>query len=162
MITLNEVRKLNKKGNVVPLFDRIPSDLDTPVSAFMKLAAKKENSFLLESIEGGEKLARYSFIGFDPFLVIEGDSQSVLLRKEKSTKELKVPAAEFIAELFKVYRPVKVENLPRFTGGAVGYFAYDTIRWYEDIPDNNSDIIKLPELLFGLYSRIVVFVFHDC
>ena len=68
MISLAEAGRLNRQGNVIPLFERIPSDLETPVSAFIKLAEKRRTSFLLESIEGGEKLARYSFLGFDPFL----------------------------------------------------------------------------------------------
>jgi len=70
MISFKIARKLSSQGNVVPVFEKIPADLDTPVSAFMKLAADKKESFLLESIEGGEKLARYSFLGFDPYLLI--------------------------------------------------------------------------------------------
>jgi len=157
MISYQEVRKLNSQGNVIPVFTRIPSDLETPVSAFMKLASSSKYSFLLESIEGGEKLARYSFIGFDPFLVVEGSKNEITLRKGRATKRVECQPHQFLNDLFKVYDPVRVENLPRFTGGGVGYFAYDTIRWVERLPDQNPEEIGMPEMLFGLYESIVAF-----
>lgn len=157
MISFEQLKKLNSKGNVIPVYRKIPADLDTPVGAFIKLAKNKKNSFLLESIEGGEKLARYSFVGFDPFLVIEGNGASVVVKKDKVKKEFEAPPQDFIKELFSVYKPIRIEELPRFTGGAVGYFAYDTIRWFEDIPDDNEADLDLPEMLFGLYRNIVAF-----
>lgn len=157
MISYNDLKKLNAKGNVIPVYTKIPADLDTPVTAFIKLAQNKKNSFLLESIEGGEKLARYSFVGFDPFLVIEGYANQVFVKKDKVKKEFEVPPHEFIKELFSVYQPIRIEELPRFTGGAVGYFAYDTIRWFEDIPDQCESDLDLPEVLFGLYRNIIAF-----
>ncbi len=157
MISLAEVQRLNKQGNVIPVFDRIPADLDTPVSAYMKLATGKGESFLLESIEGGEKVARYSFLGFDPFLVVEGEANRVSLRQGRQMREIETNPLEFIREMFGFYRPVKVEGLPRFTGGAVGYFGYDTVRWVEQIPDNNQDPIGLPTVHLGLYRNLVVF-----
>ncbi len=157
MLSYNNLKKLNLKGNVLPLFKKIPADLDTPVSAYIKLTRGKKDSFLLESIEGGEKLARYSFLGFDPFLIIEGNQNAVTLKKGKQFSKLDVRPDQFIKELFRFYKPVKVESLPRFTGGGVGFFAYDTIRWMEKIPDNNPDYIQLPEMRFGLFKNIVVF-----
>ncbi len=155
MISYREVAQLNQRGNVIPLCARIPSDLETPVSAFIKLAARKKYSFLLESIEGGEKLARYSFIGFDPFLVVEGGAERVTLRKGKTTREIEVSPREFLDSLLEVYKPIRIDGLPRFTGGGVGYFAYDTMRWVERIPDDNPETIGLPEMMFGLYSTIL-------
>ncbi|UCC45556.1 MAG: anthranilate synthase component I [Candidatus Zixiibacteriota bacterium] len=157
MISFSQARELNKKGNVIPLSERIPSDLETPVSAFIKLTTGKQTRFLLESVEGGEKLARYSFVGFDPFLVVEGSTDEVRIRKGRRVQNIKADPRDFIRELFRVYRPVHVEDLPRFTGGAVGYFSYDSARWVERIPDNNPDEINMPDMLFGLYSHIVVF-----
>ncbi len=157
MITLAEVRALGRKGNVIPVFDRIPADIDTPVLAYIKLASTKRDSFLLESIEGAEKLARYSFVGFDPFLVVEGAKNSVTVRKGQKSQCIQTEPLEFIKELFSVYKPVKVEELPRFTGGAVGYFSYDTVRWLEDIPDNNKSDIDLPMMRFALYDKIIAF-----
>ncbi|MFH2048731.1 MAG: anthranilate synthase component I [bacterium] len=157
MFTYKEVQKLNKKGNVIPLFEKIPADLDTPVGAYIKLASHHKNSFLLESIEGGEKLARYSFIGFDPFLNIQGESDHVVLSKGKIKKRIDTNPVEFVQQLFDFYKPVRVEGLPRFTGGGVGYFAYDTIRWIEEIPDGNSDDLNTPSMLISMYRNIIVF-----
>ena len=157
MFTYNEVRKLNKKGNVIPLFERIPADLDTPVGAYIKLKSRHKNSFLLESIEGGEKLGRYSFLGFDPFLNIQGENDQVTLSKGNVKKVIDSNPIDFIQQLFEFYKPVKVEGLPRFTGGGVGYFSYDTIRWIEDIPDNNPDDLKIPSMYISMYRNIIVF-----
>lgn len=157
MLSFSDIKKLNTKGNVIPLYKKIPADLDTPVAAFMKLAKKKQDSFLLESIEGGEKLARYSFIGFDPFLIVEGYKNKVILKQGKHVKELEAEPHEFIKELFSFYKPIHFPDLPRFTGGGVGYFSYDSIRWIEDIPDENPDALKLPEMRFGLFQNIIAF-----
>ena len=157
MISFKKARELSSQGNVVPVFEKIPADLDTPVSAFMKLAADKKESFLLESIEGGEKLARYSFLGFDPYLVVESSGDNLTVRSGRKSRNVTEKPISFIRNLFKKYRPVKVQGLPRFTGGGVGYFAYDTIRWVEKIPDNNQDTIGLPDMRLSLYSRIIAF-----
>ena len=155
--SLAEVRRLNKKGNVIPIFVKLPADLDTPVGAYLKLTRKKKESFLLESIEGGEKLARYSFIGTDPFLTVSGSKKQVVLTKGNKQRTIQVGPDDFMRELFSIYKPVAVADLPRFTGGAVGYFAYDTIRWVERIPDTNPDDMGLPESRFSLFKTIVVF-----
>ena len=157
MITLAQVKKLNKKSNVIPVFRRISADLDTPVSAFIKLAAAKKDSFLLESVDGGEKLARYSFLGLEPFLIIESNGHNVTLQQGTTRKKTLASPIEFLKGLFEIYEPAPVAGLPRFTGGAVGYFSYDTIRLMERIPDVNPDEIGLPDMRFGLFSRIVVF-----
>ncbi|MDH3891564.1 MAG: anthranilate synthase component I [candidate division Zixibacteria bacterium] len=157
MITLAEVRKFGKKGNVIPVYSRIPADMDTPVSAFIKLAGGKKDSFLLESIEGAEKLARYSFVGFEPFLVVEGDGEKVTLRQGQKVQRVEADPLDFVKQLFSVYKPVKVEELPRFTGGAVGYLSYDTVRWLEKLPDDNPAEIDLPMMRFALYDKIIAF-----
>ncbi len=156
-MTAKAIAALAKQGNVIPVFARIPSDLETPVGAYIKLASGRPYSFLLESVEGGEKLARYSFIGVDPFLVIEGRWKQVIVRQGKKERHIAASPLEFLKELFSVYQPVRIEGLPRFTGGGVGYFSYDAIRWIERVPDTRPDPIGLPECQFGLYSRIVVF-----
>jgi len=142
---------------VIPVFEKIPADLDTPVSAYIKLATGKKESFLLESIEGGEKLARYSFLGFHPFLTIEGDATSLFSKSANKKVRIKEEPISFLRDLFQKYRPVAAKGLPRFTGGAVGYFAYDTVRWVEKIPDKNKDDIALPEIRLSFYSRIIAF-----
>lgn len=157
MLSYNDVRLLSKKGNVIPLHRRFPADLDTPVAAFHRLADKRPHSFLLESIEGGEKLARFSFIGVDPFLVIDGQQAEVTVHNVHGTRQIQAHPPEFLKELFKTYRPVKIPDLPRFTGGAVGFIAYDAVRWLERVPNSNIDTIGLPLMRLALYSQIVAF-----
>ena len=115
MISFREVKELNRKWNVIPVYERIPADLDTPVGAFIKLASKKRESFLLESIEGGEKLARYSFLGFDPFLVVEGTTDSVMVKQGRHHRTFSANPVEFLQEMFSVYKPFHVEELPNAT-----------------------------------------------
>lgn len=157
MISYAEAKRLTSRGNLIPLHKRISADLDTPVSVFLKLAVKRKRSFLLESIEGGEKLARYSFIGFDPFLTIYGDSNRTTVVSGRSKSSFETDPVEFIAQMFKFYKPVSVPNLPRFTGGGVGHFSYDTIRWREKLPDTNPEIIGMPPVSMSVYTKLVAF-----
>ncbi len=157
MISFKEVQALARKGNVIPITARIPSDLETPVSAYLKLARTKKYAFLLESIEGGEKLARYSFVGFDPFLIIEGTGDEITAASSSGKKNFNGNPAEFLEALFAEYHPVHIDGLPRFTGGAVGYFSYDCAGWFEKLPNRHQNEIGLPQLLFGLYKSIVAF-----
>ncbi len=162
-----EARRMARQGNVIPLFTRIPADLDTPVSTFLRLAKSKRNSFLLESIEGGEKLARYSFIGFDPFLrleipipksgIVPGEKTEILITENgKTTRQTDIPV-HAINNILARFKPVHIHGIPRFSGGGVGYFAYDTIRWFERTPDQNRDMVGLPDCLMGFYQSFVVF-----
>ncbi|MCH9031731.1 MAG: chorismate-binding protein, partial [candidate division Zixibacteria bacterium] len=168
--TFAEVSRLAKKGNVVAVSLRLSADLDTPVSTFLKLARGKKYSFLLESIEGGEKLARYSFVGFDPFLVIEINPASasverkhgkgireIYVRNGKKKKVILGQPIEFLEKEFSKYSPAPSLGIPRFSGGAVGYFGYDAIRWIENIPSTTKDNLHIPDCILGFYRSIVVF-----
>ncbi|MFQ5607101.1 MAG: anthranilate synthase component I family protein, partial [Candidatus Zixiibacteriota bacterium] len=165
--SLAETRKLAWKGNVIPLFIRIPADLDTPVSTFMRLANSKRHAFLLESIEGGEKLARYSFIGFDPFMRFEvarpkspmrpGQETAIKITGACGVRRVSANPVRALNELLGAFNPVAIEGIPRFSGGAVGYFGYDTFRWYERAPDANPDTVGMPECWLGFYQSFVVF-----
>ncbi|MBU0580795.1 MAG: chorismate-binding protein, partial [Candidatus Margulisbacteria bacterium] len=131
--------KLAQKGNLIPVYKEIFADLETPVSAFLKI--ESENSFLLESVEQGENIARYSFIGSKPFLKFTA--------KKDPYQELK--------NLLKKYKPVTYPGLPPFHGGAVGYFSYDSVRCLEEVPDNKSDDLNLPLAQFLLTDTILAF-----
>ena len=140
--TLNEVRKLKRHGNLVPICRDIVADLETPVSAYLKIA-RGPYSFLLESVEGGERLARYSFIGSEPYLIVKGEGKGD-------------PLLEVERELGK-YRPVSLPGLPRFHGGAVGYLAYEVVRHFEELPSPDSDPLGLPETIFMFADTVLVF-----
>jgi len=154
---LEAVRELAARGdnNLVPISRDIPADLETPVSAFLKVA-RGEYSFLLESVEGGERLARYSFIGTEPYRVLRSGPYA-------DPSEGEDPLREIEAELsrFKLSHPKDTEArsaLPRFTGGAVGFLAYDVVRHFEPrVKVPAADAQGLPEALFMLVDALLVF-----
>ncbi len=145
--SLDQVKELVKRGNFVPIYRDIPGDLETPVSAYLKVA-QATPSFLLESVEGGERLARYSFIGTEPYKVLRTGPGQV-----GGAVDPLVPIQQ---ELSK-YRPVTVEGLPRFLGGAVGYLAYEVVRYFERLPENEPDPVGLPESVFLFADTLLVF-----
>ncbi|MBI2829817.1 MAG: anthranilate synthase component I [Chloroflexi bacterium] len=142
--TLEEVKKLKGKGNLVPVYREIVADLETPVSAFLKIN-RNGNSFLLESVEGGEQLARYSFIGTEPYKVL------TTLGKDKIDP---LPA---IADELNKYKIVPVSGLPKFCGGAVGYLSYETVTRFEELPSPDHDPLGLPESLFMFVDTLLIF-----
>ena len=144
---LEEVKELSGQGNLVPLYREINGDLETPVSAYLKIA-QPPYSFLLESVEGGERLARYSFIGTEPLHVIKtGPGQP----------DGEVDPLVLIQEMLGKFTHVPVQGLPRFHGGAVGYLAYDAVRYFERVPTPAKDSLGLPEALFLFVDTLLVF-----
>jgi len=142
--TLEEVRKLKKYGNLVPVYREIRADLETPVSAYLKIA-RGDYSFLLESVEGGERLARYSFIGTEPSLILKPGAKNP------------VDPLLLIETEFKRFRPVPVTGLPRFHGGMVGYLSYEVARYFEHLPSPEPDPLGLPESLMMMADTLLVF-----
>jgi len=142
--TLEEVKKHEKDGNLIPIYREIVADLETPVSAFLKVN-RGGYSFLLESVEGGQRMARYSFIGTEPYRVLA-------TRGEDKTDPLPL-----IAEELSKYKIVPVSGLPRFCGGAVGYLAYETVTRFEELPSPDTDPLNLPESLFMFVDTMLVF-----
>jgi anthranilate synthase component 1 len=129
--TYEEFVELARRGTFVPVYKEILADLLTPVSAFLKIAEHSDYAFLLESVEGGERVARYSFLGKDPFLVLRARAGRVVEERGGETRELDEPFVPALRRLMSEYRSPYVPELPRFTGGAVGYFGYDAAPWFE-------------------------------
>jgi anthranilate synthase component 1 len=155
--SLEEFIKLAEKGNLIPVFKEIVADMETPVSAYKKIAGK--HSFLLESVEGGEKIARYSFLGSNPVKVFKFSAKGGSLpagRHGASDGNKKDPFPE-LKKIMSQFKPIKVAGLPRFHGGLVGYMSYDIVRFIEDIPDKNPDDLKLPDMQFMLTDTILAF-----
>jgi anthranilate synthase component 1 len=149
--TLDEIRAIAKegKGNVIPVYREVTADLETPVSAYLKVA-RGDYSFLLESAEGGERFGRYSFIGTEPYRILRtGDNEAA---GEKPGD----PLIEVEAELSR-WKPVHLEGLPRFLGGAVGYMAYEVARYYEKLPMPGADPQGFPESVFLFVDTLLVF-----
>jgi anthranilate synthase component 1 len=154
--TLDEVKDLALKGNVIPVCTRILADTETPVSVWLKLFADEPVSFLLESVTGGDKVGRYSFIGGRPFLTFKSNKQEWEVGGTVNERGNGDPIARLRSLLAK-YKAVHVEGLPRLCGGAVGYFSYDSVRLFEEIPDKNPDSGLLDEIFFGFYKDIIAF-----
>lgn len=146
-----------KQGNVIPIYQEIPADLDTPVSAFLKIRSG-DHDFLLESVEGGDKWGRYSFLGTKPRAIFWSKEGQVHLQmgKKKESFVSKNPL-EHLKKIMSGYHPVSDENLPRFTGGFVGYMAYDMARSFEQIPETGVDDLHIPDCYFVMPSAVLVF-----
>ncbi len=129
--TFEEFVELTRRGTFVPVYKEVMADLFTPVSAFLKIAEHADYAFLLESVEGGEHVARYSFLGKDPFLVLKTENGQAVIEQAGETKPLDEPFVDALRRLASEYRSPFVPDLPRLTGGAVGYFGYDASPWFE-------------------------------
>lgn len=152
-----QFQKSLERGNLVPVWEEILADCDTPVSVFRKMGSA-DYSFLLESVEGGEKWARYSFIGTEPSAVFRSKGEKIeIMRGDATTESFAGDPISALRELLASYRPVSPEDLPRFHGGAVGYFGYDTIRFIEDIPDDSPDDLGLWDSVYMIADTILAF-----
>ena len=146
-------------GTVIPVWEEFHADLETPVSAYLKVAARfPDDHFLLESVEGGEKWARYSFIGFDPDIRFSADEDTVSVRRGDRVEILPSPGdpMELLAGILGERRYLPAEGLPRLSGGAVGFIGYDYVRRLERLPDLHPPG-RAPDAMFLFPSRLVVF-----
>lgn len=153
-----EFSRLAKKGNLIPVYKEIMADFETPLSAFRKIDNGRY-SYLLESVEGGERLARYSFLGSNPSLIFASRGRDITIKesgRSKSFRTDKDPLYE-IKRIMQRYRFVPVPGLPRFSGGLVGYIGYDMVRFFEKLPDETLDDMKMEDSLFMLTDMILIF-----
>ena len=154
---------LTGRGTLIPVYREILADMETPVSAYLKLAKEAAYSFLLESVEGQEKTARYSFLAKDPDLIFQSKDRTMEILQLKDgrqqTNRLRVVDSplSFLREMMSQYRFVNVAGLPRFCGGLVGYIGYDTVRFFENLPSKVKDDLKLPDILLVLVKNLVIF-----
>ncbi len=149
------------QGDHVPVYRTLLADLETPVSVYMKLKQAGQPAFLLESVEGGEQVGRYSFIGVNPKGVLSvKDNIATFARKGEQTK-FAIPEGQdplhVIKRHFQIVNPVALDGLPRLVGGAVGYMSYDIVRYFEDLPATASDDLDVPTVAFMLPDTLVIF-----
>ncbi|MGI9048759.1 MAG: anthranilate synthase component I [Rubrobacteraceae bacterium] len=155
--TLGEARRLAGSFDMVPVYAEFIGDLETPISAVLKVS-DEENVFLLESAEGGEKFGRYSFLGFDPKRTLSYRNGIYTVVDADGVRE--VPAKDpfrGLAEIVGKRSVAPLPNLPAFVGGAVGYFSYDAVRYLERLPDTSPDELGVPEAYFAITDTLVVF-----
>jgi len=148
-------KKLNK-GNLIPIWSEFLADFDTPVSALKKIQ-KGKYSFLFESVEGGEKWGRYSFLGTEPSVIFRSKNSRIELIENGKTKVLQGNPIDHLRDLMSRYKPVPSAELPRFFGGAVGFFAYDIVRFVEDLPVDTTDDLDTWDCLYMVTDSILVF-----
>jgi anthranilate synthase component I len=156
--SLDEFRAIAQPGALVPVCREVLADLETPVSAYMKIARQQAYSFLLESVERAETIGKYSFLGANPSILFRSKGRGVcIVRNGREDRfESDDPLGE-LRTLMAAYTPVKVEGLPAFHGGAVGYMSYDQVRFFERLPDNNPDRLDLPDLYFMITDTMLAF-----
>ncbi|MEW6126766.1 MAG: anthranilate synthase component I [Acidobacteriota bacterium] len=155
--TYEEFLQLAAQGTVIPVSKRVMADLLTPVAAYLKIERYNPFSFLLESVEGGEKVARYSFLGFDPHTIVRARQGRVTIESDNKTQETDQPMLTVLRRLSGQHIPVKLPDMPPFVCGAVGYIGYDAVRWFEKIPDKNPDDLNIDEAVMMFFSRILAF-----
>ncbi|MFZ5996252.1 MAG: anthranilate synthase component I [Nitrospirota bacterium] len=154
----NEFKELSRKGNLIPVYKEILGDSETPVSAFLKL--NKQPSFLLESVSGGEKWARYSFLGIEPALTItcHGRKAEIAYSSEARTENIESEdPLVIIKNTLSRFKPVEIRDLPRFSGGLVGYIGYDVVKFFERVPDLQKPALDMPDIFLMLTDTLLIF-----
>jgi len=152
-----EAAALASDAGIIPISREVPADLLTPVSAFLAAASRERNAFLLESVEGGESLARYSFLGWNPRLVVRARGHAITETEGGIKRKLEGNVFEVLRRRLGEARPAKIQGLPRLASGAVGFIGYDAVRLLESIPDGGDDDLGLDDVVFGFYDRLAAF-----
>jgi anthranilate synthase component 1 len=160
--TLDEFRSLTTgPANLIPVYREFAADLETPVSVYLKLMSEMGPSFLLESVEGGEQVGRYSFVGVNPrgMIALNGRSVSHITTEGRESRDLN--DGEDLLDVLRAelarFVPVDMPGLPRFNGGAVGYLGYDVVRYFEKLPATAEHVLDIPDAVFLLADTLVVF-----
>ncbi|NPA13380.1 MAG: anthranilate synthase component I [Aquificae bacterium] len=157
-IDLKQFKQLSSKYNVIPVYKEILADVDTPLSVFKKIHSPERFSFLFESVEQGENIGRYSFIGSSSPVYIRTKGKTVeFYKRGKITFKESIDPLQELKEYLKGFNPAPVEGLPPFWGGFVGYVGYDIVHFYEPIPDTNTDSLQIPDIYFFLSDEVVAF-----
>jgi len=158
-VSIEEFRQLAKRGNLIPVYRELMGDVDTPVSAYLKIATG-DHSFLLESVERGGKFARYSFLGSDPSLIFIARGGQIEITENGKTRTYTAAGdpLEELRGLMAPFRPVGVEDLPIFYGGAVGFLGYEAVTTFETtVPRAKVDDLQLPDAYFVVSDTLVIF-----
>jgi anthranilate synthase component I len=152
-----EFRRLAKQGNLIPVYDVFSADLLTPVSAYLRIANGARHSFLLESVEGGEKIARYTFAGANPEEIFRyANGACVMESRDRLVWEERDPVS-FLRTRMERFQPVRIRGLPPLVAGAIGYFSYDMVRLIERLPRQLRDEIGLYDAMLMFYHGVIAF-----
>src|SRR5215813_7955368 len=149
--------KLARSHTLVPLYRTLPADLETPVTAFLRLAADEPECFLLESVENGEKIGRYTFIGIRPFRKIVSRGKNIEITENGKLHRMEDDIFNLCKGLLSCHKPARIPGLPPFTAGAVGFFAYDVVRQIERLPATAKDDLGLPDACLMFFHEVLAF-----
>jgi anthranilate synthase component I len=152
-----EFSRLAKEATLVPVVKSVMADLLTPVSAFLAIAAKEPDAFLLESVERGEQIGRFTFLGARPYMQVRAHGDEVIVQRGKVREKRKGSVIQVAKELLREHRPANVPGLPPFTAGAVGYFAYDGVRQLENIGEHTKDDLHMADSVWMFFDRLLAF-----
>lgn len=156
--TLEQAAGLRQQGNLCPVYREILADMETPVSAFLKIAGDKPYAFLLESVENGTHMARYSFIGADPYMTLRLDNGQALATQGGYKQRLPFDDPLLVLDSYlNTYRPVRLPGLPIFVGGAVGYLSYECARYFERLPVAPERAYAMPDSWWMFVDTLLVF-----
>ncbi|HWZ11549.1 MAG TPA: anthranilate synthase component I [Acidobacteriaceae bacterium] len=153
----DEFAKLAASHTLIPVYATLTADLETPVSAFLRVAADEPEAFLLESVEGGEKIGRYTFIGIRPYRKIIARGREIEVLEGKSERRFTGDAFAVLKDALGGHTPARLAGLPPFTAGAVGYFAYDAVRLIENLPTQAKDEIAIPDAVLMFFDTVLAF-----
>jgi anthranilate synthase component 1 len=153
---LQQVTRLASQYNLIPIVRYMMADTETPIRLFQHFA-KEDHAFLLESVEGGAKWARYSFIGTDPFMMLYGKNGEMVLEHRGEKHVLNDKPIELLKAHLRSFRSPSLPELPPFTGGAIGFFGYDLLQYYEKLPAHRIDDLKMNDMQFMFCDQVIVF-----
>jgi anthranilate synthase component 1 len=154
---LKEFQERARTATLVPVVKTIMADLLTPVSAFLSISAGEQEAFLLESVEGGERIGRYTFLGVHPYMAVESRGEQITVRRGRSVERSKGKLFDVVGQLLSEHRPATLPDLPPFNCGAVGFISYDAVRQLERIPESARDDLKVPDCLLMFFDRVLAF-----
>ena len=146
-----------KRHTLIPVYRAVTADLETPVSAFLRIAAAEPEAFLLESVEGGERVGRYTFIGIRPYKKLVSRGTSIVATEGKKSRRFKGDIFAELKHALSEHRPATLPGLPPFTAGAVGFFAYDVVRQIERLPETAIDELGVPDACLMFFDEVLAF-----
>src|SRR5580704_1282375 len=152
-----EFLALSRKHSLVPVYRTVTADLETPVSAFLRIAAEEPEAFLLESVEGGEHVGRYTFIGVQPYKKMMARGKRITVREGRRESALDGDIFEELKKALSGHTPARLPGLPPFTAGAVGFFAYDVVRLIEKLPTLAKDELGVPDACLMFFDQVLAF-----
>ncbi len=152
-----EFLTLSRKHSLVPVYRTVTADLETPVSAFLRIAAEEPEAFLLESVEGGEHVGRYTFIGVQPYKKMVARGTRITVREGRRERAFDGDIFEELKKALSGHTPARLSGLPPFTAGAVGFFAYDVVRQIERLPSRAKDELGVPDACLMFFDQVLAF-----